>query len=443
MDPNMKTPSPPQSGGKVEVYTPDAQERTTTWLGLFVPSPPLTLRQRRVFWIASSASFFNQYDSALLALALKQIQRGLAIADESLGATISFIRFGYLLPILITPFADVFGRRRLLLYTLVGYTVFTGLTALAPDRRWFVVFQVGARALAGAESIVAIVIVIEEVDAAYRGWSIGLMGALASCGYGVAGLVFALVNVIPYGWRALYAVALIPLALILPLRRLLPESRRFEREHENRQRSSLSKPMIALLRSHPARLVQLLALMFTLAMGGAAASLYFSKFFQEAHGFSAGNISSLYVFGCGAAILGSVSSGRLSDWFGRRRIGALVQLLATVSAILVYLLPGLWVIPAWIGGLFFDAASSTILGAYSAELFPTSYRSTAGSAQAVSSTVGAAVGLIAEGALFRAFGSHWRAVRYLLLVQFVAPILVYSMFPETAGRELEDISPDA
>ena len=89
-------------------------------------TPPFTRRQRRVFWIASTAGFFDQYDRALLSLALKQIQAGLKIAESHLGAMLSVIRLGYLLTLLMTPFADVFGRRRLLLYTVMGYTVFTG-----------------------------------------------------------------------------------------------------------------------------------------------------------------------------------------------------------------------------------------------------------------------------------------------------------------------------
>ena len=46
---------------------------------------------------------------------------------------LSVIRLGYLLTLLLTPFADVFGRRRLLLYTVMGYTVFTALSAVAPE----------------------------------------------------------------------------------------------------------------------------------------------------------------------------------------------------------------------------------------------------------------------------------------------------------------------
>ncbi|MGA3230365.1 MAG: hypothetical protein ABSD51_10490, partial [Candidatus Binatus sp.] len=101
--------------------------RRSVNLGLLGRTPPFTKRQRRVFWIASTAGFFDQYDRALLSLALKQIQAGLKIAEAHLGAVLSVIRLGYLLALLMTPFADVFGRRRLLLYTVFGYTIFTGL----------------------------------------------------------------------------------------------------------------------------------------------------------------------------------------------------------------------------------------------------------------------------------------------------------------------------
>ncbi|HXW85684.1 MAG TPA: MFS transporter [Candidatus Binataceae bacterium] len=420
-----------------------AEERKSIHLGMFGRTPPFTRREWRVFGIATTAGFFNQYDGALLSLALKQIQKGLGIAEANLGTMASVIRLGYLCSLLITPFSDVFGRRRLLLYTVIGYTIFTGLSAIAPDERWFVSFQFMARILAGAEGTVAMVIVIEEVGAAYRGWSIGLMGALASCGYGVAALVFATINVMPYGWRGLYAIALIPLGLIIPLRRVLPESHRFEREKlEGVRPSNVLQPLASLFSAYPARLALMLSVIFGLAMGGASAGLYFPKFLQEVHGYSPGNVATLVVIGGAIGILGNIVSGRMSDRFGRRRMGAAFALVATMLAIAMYGAPGRSVIPIWILHLFFGTASDTIIGAYGVELFPTSYRSTAGSALSVAGTTGGAIGLMLEGLMYRASGSHWTDVRYLLLLQLVVPVLIFLLFPETAGRELEDISPE-
>lgn len=412
-------------------------------LGLFGRTPPFTRRQRRVFWIASTAGFFNEYDRALLSLALKQIQAGLKIAEASLGAMLSVIRLGYLLVVFLTPIADVFGRRRLLLYTVVGYTIFTGLSAVAPNENTFVTFQIVARAFAGAEAAVAMVIVAEEVGAAYRGWAIGLLGAVSSTGYGLAAIVFAFVNVIPYGWRGLYAIALVPLALIIPLRRVLPESVRFEKESlEGLRPLNLWNPIVQLYSAYPGRLVMVVAIAFLSAMGGIAAGLLLPKFLQDAHHWSPGHVSSLFFFGGAIGIMGSIVAGRLSDRYGRRVMCAAFMMLAPLLTIWIYTTPNWSIVPAWILSVFFDFASSAILNAYGAELFPTSYRSTAGSVRAAVGTIGGSLGLFLESVLFSATGSHARAVRWLTVFWIITPPIIWFL-PETSGRELEEISPEA
>lgn len=427
--------------------TPDATsedaDRKSVHLGFLGRTPPFTKRQRRVFWIASTAGFFDQYDRALLSLALKQIQTGLKIAESHLGAMLSVIRLGYLLSLLMTPFADVFGRRRLLLYTVFGYTIFTGLIAIAPGERTFVAFEIIARAFAGAEAAIAMVIVAEEVDAAHRGWAIGLLGGVSSVGYGLAAVVFAFINVIPYGWRGLYAIALLPLALIIPLRRTLPESARFEKEKlEGLRPVKIWEPLAQLYTAYPGRLIMMLSIAFLGAMGGNAAGFLFPKFLQESHHWSPGNVSSLFLFGGALGIMGSIVAGRLSDRHGRRVMGATFLFLSPVLTIWMYTASGWSIVPAWILETFFDIAASTILNAYSAELFPTSYRSTAGSALAVAGTTGGALGLFFEGVLYNFTGSHARAVCYLTVFWIISPMIMWFL-PETSGRELEEISPEA
>ena len=406
--------------------------------------PPFTPRQWRVFGISTTAGFFDNYDGALLGLALKQIQHGLGIAEAHLGNMLSVIRLGYLVSLLISPMADVFGRRRLLLYTIIGYTVFTALSAIAPHQPSFVAAQFMTRAFSGAEATVSLVILVEEVDAAVRGWAIGLQGALAISGYGLAAIVFSMIAVIPYGWRGLFALAVLPLALIIPLRRALPESRRFEDETRagGRPRNIL-EPLAALLRVYPGRLAMIVAVAFLNSMGWSPASLFFPKYLQEAHHWTPGQVSSLVVFGGGVGILGSIVSGRLSDRFGRRTVGSLFMFVAPVFAVWMYTTRSNAVIWLWIVRLFFDTAAATILSAYSVELFPTSQRSAAASALTVSGTTGAALGLFLEGALYAVSGSHWQAIRILMVFSMAGALIMFAAFPETAGRELEEISPEA
>ncbi|HYL60764.1 MAG TPA: MFS transporter [Candidatus Acidoferrales bacterium] len=439
-DPAVAVNTQPEPARQAE-HEQDAG-RKSIQLGILGRTPPFTRRQRRVFFIASTAGFFDQYDRALLSLALKQIQAGLKIAESHLGAMLSVIRLGYIFALLLTPLADVFGRRRLLLYTVVGYTIFTAASAIAPGERTFVAFQIVARAFAGAEAAVALVILAEEVDAQHRGWAIGLMSAISSSGYGLAAVVFAFVNLIPYGWRGLYAIALVPLALVIPLRRVLPESARFEKEQlGDAAPLKVWQPLVQLYSAYPRRLMLLLSVSFLGSMGGNAAGFMFPKFLQEVHHWSPGNVSSLFIFGGAVGILGSIVAGRLSDRFGRRVMGATFTFLSPLLVIWMYTAPGNSIVPAWMLELFFDIASGTILAAYSAEMFPTSYRSTAGSALAVAGTTGGALGLFIEGVLFGMTGSHARAICYLTMFWILTPAIIL-FFPETSGRELEEISPE-
>jgi len=432
------------------------EERWSVPLAIFGRTPPFTRRQRRVFFIATTAGFFDQYDRALLTLALKQIQKGLHITERALGNMLTLIRLGYIGSLLVTPLADVFGRRRLLLYTILAYTLFTGLAAISPTANFFIACEMMARVFAGAEGTVALVILSEEVDAGVRGWAIGLLSALASVGFGIAALAFAGINVVPYGWRGLYALALIPLILIIPLRKALPESKRFELEalQGTRPRNILT-PLKALFSAYPGRLTMLLATAFLGNMGGNPQGFFFSKYLQEAHGWSPGNVSSLYFMGGALGIMGNIIAGRLSDRFGRRTMGALFYMLAPMLAWFLYSsysstmipIPILErsmsaVIPSWVFLLFFDVASSTIATAYSAELFPTSYRSTAGSVLSIAGTTGGALGFFLEGVLYRVLGSHWTAIQWLLIAWLAPGIIMLLFFPETAGLELETISPE-
>jgi MFS family permease len=425
--------------------SPSAQARPRARLPFIARRfPPFSPRQWRVFAISTTAGFFDNYDSALLSLALRQIQRGLGIAEARLGATLSLIRVGYLASLALSPLADIFGRRQLLLYTIVGYTIFTGITAAAPDTRSFVAAQLGARAFSGAEATVSLVILVEEVDAAVRGWALGMQGALSVSGYGLAAIVFATIRVIPFGWRGLYALALFPLVLIIPLRRILPESRRFEQVHHTQTRiprPSLLAPLRALLSSYSTRLLSVFVVVFVGSMAGGAVGFFVPKFLQEVHNWSPARVSSLYVFGGALGIIGNIAAGRISDRFGRRVTGPSFIALEAILAYQLYTIPTGAVVILWIGWLFCDQAGVTVTNAFSAELFPTAFRAAAAGTLYVARYAGGALGLLAEGILYGVTGSHWAAIRILTLCWLFTAALMYLLFPETARRELEEIAP--
>jgi MFS family permease len=96
------------------------------------------------------ASFFEMYDLYLFALTLQQIQADLAIPEASLGLLGSLVRLGALPAGVLTVLADRIGRRRVLLGTILAYTLCTGATACAPNAFTFALRQLSlSRFLSG------------------------------------------------------------------------------------------------------------------------------------------------------------------------------------------------------------------------------------------------------------------------------------------------------
>jgi len=233
--------------------------------------------------------------------------------------------------------------------------------------------------------------------------------ALTSVGFGIAALAFAGINIMPYGWRGLYALALIPLVLIIPLRQVLPESRRFEREQsEGISPRNIMVPVKALFSAYPGRLIMLMSVAFLGNLGGNPQGFFFPSIcrkrmdgrpamFRACTLWAAHSESWATLFPAGSAIASDVAGWEhFSTSCADVRVLALfvVQLDQNRAAADPSLFSA--VIPIWIFQLFFDVASSTIAVAYSAELFPTSYRSTAGSVLAVTGTTGGALGFFLE-----------------------------------------------
>jgi MFS family permease len=386
------------------------------------------------------------YDTGLLGLALPQIQAGLGIAEDQVGGYLAVVRIGILPAFALALFADRIGRRRILIGSVLGFTACHAASALAQTPAQFVALQVAARTFALAEEMVAIVALAEHLSARSRGLGLGVLAALEDVGHGAAALAFGFLGDADQGWRALYLVGALPLALVAWLRRSLPETARFEAERARRASqdgvTSALAPLREALRRYPGRLAAVVAAAAPFAFVAGTSLTFVSKTLQEVHGYAPHQVSALYI-GAGVLLLpASLLAGALADRFGRRRLLVALLLANAAGSALFYNVSGALVAGAWVLMMLGWAGCEVLFSAVSAELFPTSYRSTASGLRAIAIALGAALGLWVQSQLYGPAGSHAAAITWMLAVLVIPIGVVLAALPETAARELEAISPE-
>lgn len=400
----------------------------------------VSAREWRLLGLLGTANAVNGYDLGILALALPAIQASLAIGETQVGTMLAVIRLGMLPALAIGVLADRYGRRALLLATIVGFTVCTALTAAAPNAASFVALQFVARIFMAAEDTLGIVVIAEELAAARRGFALGVLAALGGVGHGLAAVSYAVVGGGPYGWRLLYLAGAVPLVVVAWVRRRLVETRRFvalqRRPHEP---AAVWAPLRALVREHPRRVLGLAGMVFPIYFAMIPAISFQSKFLQEAHGYSASVVAGLYFVGGLASVATQLIVGRVSDRIGRKPAALVMLVLMTGGTLLLYRGSGSWALAGWLVMVAAYLGLDIMLSALGSELFPTAYRSTASAARAVTANVGATLGLALEGTFFALTGSHGAAISWMLPPLALVPLALL-VLPETARRELEDIA---
>jgi putative MFS transporter len=157
--------------------------------------------------------------------ALNSITLGLLASAGYVGMFLGAISFG-----LVT---DYVGRKKTLVATVVISSVFTALCAVAWDANSMAVLRFLAGIGLGGALPQPGVYISEYTPARYRGRFLGITEA--SWVYGVLlGLLAGWFLVEPFGWRAVFLVALISLILVPLVLRFVPESIRYLEEHGKR-----------------------------------------------------------------------------------------------------------------------------------------------------------------------------------------------------------------
>ena len=383
--------------------------------------------------------------------------------EGQVGTMLAFVRIGALLALGLIAVADRRGRRRVLLWSTVVGCLLTATGALAPDLAVLGFSQTLSRAFSTALVLVISIIAVEEMPARSRAFAVSVLTATAALGAGAAVGMVTVAGLAPWAWRLLYVVPLLVLPGAVVLGRGVPETRRFDRAaaaagaepgrpNQQPDQEPGHQPARAPGRARRwrwrwpegvdrGRLALLSASSMAFALFVIPASSFLNDYLRTERGFSAGMITVFQLATNTPGGIGIVVGGRLADQRGRRKVGAIGVGSGVALTVAMYLLAG-W--PIWVCsmmGSVLGAMAVPALGVYGPELFPTRARGAANGVINLAAVAGSALGLVVAGQLAERLGSWGPAMAVLSVGGLVVVVLVLTLYPETAARELEELNP--
>jgi MFS family permease len=433
----------------------------------------LTRKHWRVLWGSYLGWIFDGYEAYALVVALpfamkslltpEQAQAPAFYAGSAIGITLLGWGIGGLLGGVL---ADYIGRKRMMMYSVFFYALFTGLTAFANSFLSLGLLRFITGLAIGSEWSTGIALVAETWPDRARPKGCGFLQSGFGAGSLLAAIIWYLITVTdPLGsesWRIIFAVGALPAFVVLYLRRALDESERWMtavREHrwaateEDAHTGAApaakgQRPftLTEIFREPESRRRVILATLLSLAttVGWWAVSSWLPGYTEQiakAQGEAAGvwgpRMALIYNIG---AILAYVVSGFVADAMGRRNF-----LLATFAGCLVFsILAYVWtgnlivfMAIAFFNGVFTLGFAFSWMAIYLVELFTSAVRATAASFVFNGARLIAWVFPIIAGTIVSSVGGLANAALIMSSI-YIIGLIVPWFAPETAGKPMPD-----
>ena len=396
-------------------------------------TPVLTARQRTILWLLALACVPATYANTLFTQTVAYAAEDFGISEQGQGIGAAIIRWGVLISLPLAALADRIGRRQLIIFCAFGAPIITALGGLAPSFTSLVATQTLGRPLALVLTILIGIVATEEMSSESRAWAISVLALAAGFGAAVALGALPLADLGRESWRFIYALSLIWLVLAVILQRRLPETTRFIERHDKQLETTTH---IDRSRLFTQSLVAIFGNIFI-----AASSVFQIRYLRDVRDYSAIDITAFTLVTGTPASIGLLIGGRVADSRGRRLLSAITCPLGAILLTLAFSTSGqsMW-LASLSGGICLGLAYPA-MAVYRGEMFPTLHRSFASSVIMTASLIGGSVGLIGAGVFLNRDFSYGQVMAWLTLGPIIAGVLVYTTFPESAHRELEELNP--
>jgi MFS family permease len=383
---------------------------------------------------------FDIYEATIMQLITPILIKEWGITPATMGTITTVSRWLGLAGTFVFPvFADLYGRKPMLILSILGYSVFTGFTGLSVGPISLLVYSSITRIALAGENPVGMVMVTETAPTKWRATALG--GLVGGYPFGYMLCSLAALAVVPlWGWRSLYFLGILPALLTVWVWTGIKESPRYERVTSEMLKEGLKKSMDiwSPARAYPREtiLATLIYFFYLFTWIGWSAWMPFFLANEKHLGFQTmGRYLSVWMF---VAIFAYWLCGWLCDLFGRRWV---IPAFTVPAAILLVWLGHLNSATSlfWVGlavNFLITGSFGTGLG-YTTELFPTEVR---GRGVGASFTFGLGLGSLAPMVMGWIATAHSVAAGLpLLAVSFLllAPLFIW-FAPDTTRRELTD-----
>ncbi|MDR1075172.1 MAG: MFS transporter [Xanthomonadaceae bacterium] len=231
--------------------------------------------------------------------------------------------------------ADRFGRVKTVVFCVLVFSVGTGLLGVTKSYNQFALFRLVAALGLGAAYVTCNTLMAEYVPTKYRTTVLGTLQAGWSVGYLVATLLARWI--IPeYGWRPLFYVGFIPVAIALIMQFIVPEPKAWIEANARRlqEKASAATQQVkkagrsayaAIFKDPEARRMFLLwsATAGLLQFGYYGIGNWMPNYLQTELKFEFKTMTTFMVGSYTAMILGKILAGWAADLIGRRAVYAI------------------------------------------------------------------------------------------------------------------------
>jgi SHS family lactate transporter-like MFS transporter len=402
----------------------------------------VTRQQWKTFLTTFAAWTLDAFDFTIITFVLTDIRRSfevnLALAGALATVTLMFRMVG---GIGAGMYADRYGRKGPILFSIAWYTTFAFLSGLSTSYVMLFAFRGLFGIGMGGMWAAGMPLALEQWPAKHRGIASGILQGGYSTGFLLSSLVYQLgyplINDDPdRAWRIMLWAGVLPAIAIFFLMSRVSESPLWQEQ----QRLRAGKPQrlsLARLFDRDLRWVTI----HTSFLMGAFVWMYQSTtiWYPTLLGnLKQAPLAFLLLLNAGGAI-GSIAFGALSEKWGGRRGAATVGMVAGVLSAPVYLFSetsGGLLLGAWLIGFCASGAWGIVPG-YLSERFPTEAR---GVGTGFSYHVGVGIGAFAPyliGVLTDAGTALQTAMFWCVIGGGLSVITLLWLGPETRGRELE------